>query len=203
MTLTAARAGRSSDHRRLGLGEAGPDAGGGGRARAYLYGIAYGFGILFDDWTGRGDGTATTTDAEGATLIYTGDEMHPFDAVIPCTRHRRHRTGVTWPADLNKARDDTAACSAFARATVPPVIRRPPVAHHPRRRGPPQDHILTRPGEPRVRPLHPDISDLPAPSSPSSSTASPARRAARSPPAGTAGRRRATSFRSSSSRRRR
>ncbi|GAA2732106.1 hypothetical protein [Streptomyces nogalater] len=96
-----------------------------GRARAYLYGIAYGFGILFDDWTGRGDGTATTTDAEGATLIYTGDEMHPFDAVIPCTRHRRHRTGVTWPADLNKARDDTAACSAFARATVPPVIRRP------------------------------------------------------------------------------
>lgn len=84
------------------------------QARAYLSGIAYGFGILFEHWTGWGDGTATALDGEGTRLIYTGDELHPFDAVIPCNRHRRHRVGVTWPKQLDKARADTAACSAKA-----------------------------------------------------------------------------------------
>lgn len=95
------------------------------RARAYLHGIAYGFGILSDDWIGFDNGTAKTTDDEGTTLLYTGDEVHPFDALTPCARHGRHRTGVTWPADLDKARDDTAACSALAPAAVPCPPRRP------------------------------------------------------------------------------
>lgn len=90
-----------------------------GHASAYLSGVAYGFGLLFDDWTGLGDGTATMTDAQGTTLIYTGDELHPFDAVIPCARHTRHRLGVTSPAELDQARADTAACSAKAPAPMP------------------------------------------------------------------------------------
>ncbi|MFG3287338.1 hypothetical protein ACGF3G_00750 [Streptomyces sp. NPDC048179] len=95
-----------------------------GKARAYLAGIAYGFGLDINDWVGLDDTTATTTDAEGTTLIHTGGEAHPFDAVVPCARHRQHRVGVTWPADLDKVRDDTAACSALAPATTPRLTRR-------------------------------------------------------------------------------
>ncbi|MFF1284362.1 hypothetical protein ACFVY4_26920 [Streptomyces sp. NPDC058299] len=87
-----------------------------GRARAYLTAAAHGFHILLEDWTGIGNGTATTTDKQGTTLLYTGDELHPFDALVPCTRHGRHRVGVTWPAQLDKALADTAACSAQAPA---------------------------------------------------------------------------------------
>jgi hypothetical protein len=90
-----------------------------GHARAYLAGVAHGFGLLWEDWTGIGDGTATTTDSEGTTLRYTGDELHPFDAVIPCRRHGRHRVGVTRPAQLDRARADTAACSSKAPAPAP------------------------------------------------------------------------------------
>jgi hypothetical protein len=95
-------------------------------ARAYLSGVAYGFGITFDDWTGWGDGTATTfIDDSGVHLIFTGDELHPFDAVIPCNGHRRHRVGVTWPHELDKAREVTAECSAKAD---PPTVTLRPVA---------------------------------------------------------------------------
>ncbi|MDX3125336.1 hypothetical protein [Streptomyces scabiei] len=101
-----------------------------GQARAYLAGIAYGFGIAFEQWIGCADGTATTTpeaDADGDRLIYTGDELHPFDAVIPCARHKRHRVGVTWPQELEKARADTARCSVVDDPPTLP-IRRPRLA---------------------------------------------------------------------------
>jgi hypothetical protein len=94
-----------------------------GQARAYLAGVAHGFGLLIGDWIGVGDGTALTTDAEGTTLLYTGDELHPFDAVIPCNVHRRHRVGVTWPAQLDKVRASVAECSAHA---APPAPAAPP-----------------------------------------------------------------------------
>ncbi|MFE5037108.1 hypothetical protein [Streptomyces sp. NPDC056683] len=96
-----------------------------GQARAYLAGIAYGFGLTFGDWVGLPDGTATITDTAGTTLIHTGGEGHPFDAIVPCARHRQHRAGVTWPADLDKVRDDAAICSALAPATMPRLTRRP------------------------------------------------------------------------------
>jgi hypothetical protein len=89
-----------------------------GQARAYLTGVAHGFGILLDDWTGLPDGTATVTDDEGTTLIFTGGPI-PFDAVMPCRRHGRHRVAVTHPADLDQARTDTAVCSA---ATDTPTV---------------------------------------------------------------------------------
>jgi hypothetical protein len=87
-----------------------------GQARAYLAGVAHGFGLLMEDWIGIGDGTALTTDEEKTTLLYTGDELHPFDALIPCNVHRRHRVGVTWPAQLDKVRASFAECSANAPA---------------------------------------------------------------------------------------
>ncbi|MFD0035922.1 hypothetical protein ACFVJK_48930 [Streptomyces sp. NPDC127172] len=89
------------------------------QATAYMTGAMYGFGILFEHWTGWHDGTATSLDGEGTRLIYTGGEAHPFDAVIPCARHTRHRVGVTWPHELDQARTDTAACSAKAPAPEP------------------------------------------------------------------------------------
>jgi hypothetical protein len=89
------------------------------QARAYMTGAMHGFGLYLEDWTGWADGTATTTDREGTRLIYTSDELHPFDAVIPCKRHVRHRVGVTWPQELDQARTDTAACSAKAPAPQP------------------------------------------------------------------------------------
>lgn len=95
-----------------------------GQARAYLTGVAYGFGLLIEDWHGVGDGTALTTDKEGTTLIYTGDELHPFDVLLPCNVHRRHRVGVTWPAQLDRVRASVAECSAAAPApadTTPAV----------------------------------------------------------------------------------
>jgi hypothetical protein len=92
------------------------------QARAYMTGAMHGFGILFEHWTGWNDGTATSLDGEGTRLIYTGDGApHPFDAVIPCARHSRHRVGVTWPHDLEQARTDTAACSAKAPAGPMPA----------------------------------------------------------------------------------
>jgi hypothetical protein len=89
------------------------------QARAYMTGAMHGFGLLLEDWTGLADGTATITDDEGTRLIYTGDELHPFDAVLPCKRHVRHRVGVTWPHELDQARADTAECSAKAPAPRP------------------------------------------------------------------------------------
>lgn len=101
------------------------------QARAYLTGVAAGFAILFEEWIGWGDGTATTAiDTEGARLIFTGDELHAFDAVIPCKNgHRRHRVGVSYPHDLEKARATTAECSAKAVDDPPTtslrVVQRP------------------------------------------------------------------------------
>jgi hypothetical protein len=99
-----------------------------GQARAYLAGVAHGFGLLIEDWHGVGDGTALTTDDEGTTLLYTGDELHPFDAFIPCTVHRRHRVGVTWPAQLDRVRAQVAECSAKAPAPVPALAETVEVA---------------------------------------------------------------------------
>jgi hypothetical protein len=92
------------------------------QAQAYMAGAMVGFGLLLEDWTGLPDGTATITDDEGTLLIYTGGEGHPFDAVIPCARHTRHRTGVTWPAELDQARTETAACSAKAPPVDSPTV---------------------------------------------------------------------------------
>ncbi|RPE39815.1 hypothetical protein EDD90_2833 [Streptomyces sp. Ag109_O5-1] len=89
------------------------------QASAYLAGIAYGFGILIGEWTGQGNGTATTEDEEGTRLVFTGDEVHPFDAIIPCARHGRHRVGVTYAHQLDQARNDTAECSAEAPTPAP------------------------------------------------------------------------------------
>lgn len=91
------------------------------QARAYFAAASNGFFIPLGDWTGWGDGSATTAaDAEGTYLIYTpDDELHLFDAVIQCRRHKTHRIGVTWPHQLNQARAATAACSAKAPAPVP------------------------------------------------------------------------------------
>ncbi|NUR01293.1 MAG: hypothetical protein HOY79_33655 [Streptomyces sp.] len=97
------------------------------QARAYLAGIAYGFGVLMEDWFGWQDGTATTSDKHGNRLIYTGDDPHPFDAVIPCNRHRRHRVGVTYAHDLTKALADTALCSAKAPVSPKPQADPPTV----------------------------------------------------------------------------
>ncbi|MEE1838144.1 hypothetical protein [Streptomyces sp. SP17KL33] len=97
-----------------------------GQARAYLAGVAYGFGVPFEQWIGCADGTATTSadaDDDGVRLVYTGDELHPFDAVIPCARHRQHRVGVTWPQELEKARADTARCSAMDDPPTLPITR--------------------------------------------------------------------------------
>ncbi|MGR3875729.1 hypothetical protein ACUXZZ_45170 (plasmid) [Streptomyces graminifolii] len=99
-----------------------------GQARAYFQGIVSGFSIVLDDWTGIGDGTAKFTDAEGTTLLYTGDELHQFDAIIPCAVHRIHRYGVSTPEQLDEVRATTAECSAKAApAPVPP----PPVDDQP------------------------------------------------------------------------
>lgn len=97
-----------------------------GQAYAYIQGIASGFGIIFDDWTGIGDGTAKFTDGEGTTLLYTGDELHKFDAIIPCAVHRMHRYGVSTPEQLADVRAATAECSAKAPAPTPPPAADPP-----------------------------------------------------------------------------
>jgi hypothetical protein len=89
-----------------------------GRARAYITGVANGFGIQLEEWTGIGDGTARVTDRHGTTLLFTGDELHPFDALSPGPRHGRHRIGVTWAAQLVKARADTAACARTPAPTT-------------------------------------------------------------------------------------
>ncbi|MFI5814904.1 hypothetical protein ACIA7S_28595 [Streptomyces sp. NPDC051643] len=84
------------------------------QARAYLTAAAAGFGILFEHWVGWGDGGAITVDGQGNRLMFTGDELHPFDAVIPCARHRYHRTGVTYPHEFDAAITATAECSKAA-----------------------------------------------------------------------------------------
>jgi len=91
------------------------------QARAYMYGVIYGFGILIEEWFGWPNGTASHSDGEGNRLIYTGDELHLFDAVIPCRVHGKHRVGVTYAHDFAKARADTAACSAKAPAPPKPA----------------------------------------------------------------------------------
>jgi hypothetical protein len=91
------------------------------QARAYMTGAMYGFGLLLEDWTGWADGTATILDGQGTRLIYTGDELHPFDAVISCARHTRHRVGVSWPHELDQARTDTETCGAKAPAPAAPA----------------------------------------------------------------------------------
>ncbi|MEW2302048.1 hypothetical protein AB0958_19080 [Streptomyces sp. NPDC006655] len=93
-----------------------------GQAWAYVQGIASGFGIVMDDWIGCDDGTAKFTDDEGTTLLFTGDEMHKFDAIIPCNVHRRHRYGVSTPAQLDEVRAATAECSAAAPAPRPAPV---------------------------------------------------------------------------------
>lgn len=95
------------------------------QATAYMAGVAYGFGLLFEEWTGLGDGTATTGGRDGTRLIYTGDELHPFDAVIPCARHTQHRTGVSYPAELDQARTNTAECSARPPTPYPRAVEKP------------------------------------------------------------------------------
>jgi hypothetical protein len=85
-----------------------------GQAWAYFQGVVSNFGIVLDDWVGQGDGTAKFTDDEGTTLLYTNDELHKFDAIIPCNVHRLHRYGVSTPEQLDEVRAVTAKCSAAA-----------------------------------------------------------------------------------------
>lgn len=101
------------------------------QATAYMTAAARGFGILFEHWTGWGDGTATTVDGEGNRLIYTADELHVFDAVIPCARHGRHRVGVTYPHEFDKAIADTHACSSNAPQSPKPVSDPPTMSDPP------------------------------------------------------------------------
>jgi len=97
-----------------------------GQAWAYFQGVVSGFAIVLDDWIGIGNGTAKYTDAEGTTLLYTGDELHKFDAIIPCAVHRMHRYGVSTPEQLDEVRAVTAECSAKAPAPTPPPAADPP-----------------------------------------------------------------------------
>lgn len=97
------------------------------QATAYMQGVARGFGILFQHWTGWGDGTATTVDGDGNRLIYTGDELHLFDAVIPCARHGRHRIGVSYYRQFAQAIADTHACSVKAPPKPKPTADPPTV----------------------------------------------------------------------------
>ncbi|MEU2426972.1 hypothetical protein ABZ619_39170 [Streptomyces sp. NPDC007851] len=101
-----------------------------GQAWAYVQAIASGFGIVdIEAWIGQGDGTASYTDEEGTTLLYTGDEMHKFDAILPCNVHRRHRYGVSTPEQLDEVRAITAECSATAQEPRPaPATDTPTVA---------------------------------------------------------------------------
>ncbi|MHB9861902.1 hypothetical protein [Streptomyces sp. YIM S03343] len=94
------------------------------QARAYLHGVVCGFAITLDDWTGLPDGTATFTDDEGTTLLFTGAEQ-PFDALVYCRHHRLHRAAVTYPDDLDQVRADTADCTAQAQPVMPRLAETP------------------------------------------------------------------------------
>lgn len=99
------------------------------QARAYLTGIAAGLGIGFDTWTGHPDATASAQLGDGAALLYTGDELHPFDLLAPCPgSHSRHRAGVTSRADIARVLADTAECDTAEEppADTPTLRLRPP-----------------------------------------------------------------------------